>query len=266
MKMNLKDLTREYVKRFAGSVMFDRGQGYYRAGLVTNLEYDGDAATIAADVEGNYGNYYVQVFEEGGGIRARCDCPYDGYPCKHIAAVMLEFAENKSKYVKKMVRSKRHDKSLEAQVGKLSKEELVDMFMDWARKYPDLKSELMVRFAEDKGKAMDTIRREIERAFPEPGDSYSITQIARRLRTLAKQADAASDEMKVDIYWAIADRTLEELNQYGIGDETLEEVAIDYMRDVASQLKGKADLKQKRHEILEGLMRYYACDEQRNRN
>jgi uncharacterized Zn finger protein len=255
--MNLKDLTREYIENFAGPVMFDRGEGYYRSGLVTNLEYDEDTATITADVEGNYGDYYVQISEADGRILANCDCPYDGYPCKHMPAVMLEFAENKDKYIKKMKKSKKQDSSLEAKVGELSKEELVEMVMDWARKYSDLKSELMLRFAEDKQNVMDTLVREIGRAFPEPGDSYSITQIARRLRTLAKQADSASDDLKVDIYWAIADRTLEELNDYGISDETLEEVAIDYMRDVASQLKGKAGLKQKKHEILEELMRYY---------
>ena len=43
IKMNLKDLTREYIENFAGPVMFDRGEGYYRSGLVTDLEYDEDA-------------------------------------------------------------------------------------------------------------------------------------------------------------------------------------------------------------------------------
>ena len=255
--MTLTDMTREYIERFAGSTMFERGSGYYRSGNVTDLEYDGDAATITADVEGNYDDYYVRVSEENGMIRANCDCPYDGYPCKHMAAVMLEFAENKSKYIKKMAKNKKQDSSLEGKVSKLSREELVEMVMDWSRKYPDLKSELMVRFAEDKHQAIANIRKQVDRAFPEPGDSYSITQIARRLRTLAKQGDLASDDMKADIYWAIADRTLEELNEYGISNETLEEVAIDYMRNAASQLKGKAELKKKKHEILEGLMKYY---------
>ena len=132
--MNLADMTREYIKRFAGSTMFERGEEYYRSGNVTNLEYDGDAATITADVEGNYGDYFVRVSEENGMIRANCDCPYDGYPCKHMAAVMLEFAENKSKYIKKMAKSKRQDRSLEGKVSKLSREELVEMIMDWSRK------------------------------------------------------------------------------------------------------------------------------------
>ncbi len=55
--MALADMTREYIKRFSGSTMFERGEGYYRSGNVTNLEYDGDAATITADVEGNYDDY-----------------------------------------------------------------------------------------------------------------------------------------------------------------------------------------------------------------
>ena len=129
--------------------------------------------------------------------------------------------------------------------------------MDCAKKYPDFKSELMVRFAENKQKVLDAILKQIENAFPNPEDSYSMSQIAKRLKTIAKQVDTASDEMKVDVYWAIADRTLKELNDYGISDEILEDVAIDYMSDMASLLKGKTVLKQKRQKILEELMKYY---------
>ena len=253
-------MTRADIKIFAGPTMFGRGDGYYRNGNVTDLEYDEDSATITAEVEGNYGDYYVRVSEQNGMIRANCDCPYDGYPCKHMAAVMLEFAENKSKYVRKMAKSKKEDSSLKAKVSELPREELAEMVMDWSKRYPDLKSELMIRFAEDKQKVIENIHKQVDRAFPDLDDSYSMTQIARSLRTLAKQGDAASDDMKVDIYWAIADRTLEELNEYGISDETLEGVAIDYMSSTVSQLKGKAGMEKKKHEILEGLMRHYTWD------
>jgi len=73
--MKLTDLTRRYIESFSGSVIFGRGEGYYRTGRVTDLEYDEDAATIIADVSGNYGNYYVEIVEEDGGIEADCDWP-----------------------------------------------------------------------------------------------------------------------------------------------------------------------------------------------
>ena len=256
-RMKLTDLTRRYIESFSGSVIFGRGEGYYKTGRVTELAYDEDAATIIADVSGNYGNYCVEIVEEHGGIEADCDCPYDGYPCKHIVAVMLEFVENRDKYLRKVKTDKKQSDSLKARVSELSKEELVEMAMDCARKYPDFKSELMVRFAQDKQEVIDTIRKQIERAFPEPGDSYSIPQIVRRLKTIAKPMDAASDAMKVEVYWAIADRALQELNDYGMSEETLEGIAIDYMRALPPLLVGNDTLRQKKQEILEGLMRYY---------
>jgi uncharacterized Zn finger protein len=255
--MTLTDLTREYIRRFADSVIFERGEEYFENRNVTSLEYDKDDGAIIADVSGNYGDYSVEVYEEDGKIRADCDCPYDGYPCKHIVAVMLEFVEKKGEYVKRTEKSKTQDSTLKARMAGLSKEKLLEIIMDCAKKYPDFKSELMVRFAEDKQKVLDAILKQIENAFPDIEDSYSMSQIAKRLRTIAKQVDTASDDMKVNVYWAIADRTLEELNEYGIDDEILEGVAIDYMRDMASLLKGKAILKQKRQDILEELMEYY---------
>jgi len=255
--MNLSNLTKEYIRRFGSSEIYSRGEDYYETGKVTNLEYDGDSDTIEAEVEGNYGDYTVEVYNEGGEIIADCDCPYDGYPCKHVIAVMLEFAENKDKYVKKMAKSKEQENSLKARIAELSKEQLLDMVMDCANKYPDFKNELMVRFTGDKKKVMDTIRKQIDRAFPEPGDSYSEKQISKSLRSIAKQVDSASQDMKIDAYWTMIDRTLKELNEYGISDDVLEDVAIDYMEKIVPLLKGKPEFKQKKQEIIEKLMEYY---------
>lgn len=255
--MKLTDLTRGYIESFSGSTIFGRGMDYHVTGRVLTLEYDEDAATITADVSGNYGDYFVEVCEEDGEIEADCDCPYDGYPCKHVVAVMLGFLGEKDKHVKKSKAAKTQIDSLKIKLGELSKEELVDMVMGCARKYLDFKSELMVRFAENKQKAIDTIRKEIKRAFPYMGDSYSPPQIARRLKTIAKSVDDASNAVKVEIYWAIADRILEELNEYGMDDEALEGVAIDRMESLVSLLKGDDELRQKKQEILRGLMKHY---------
>ena len=114
--MTLMGLTREYVRRFADSVIFERGEEYFESGNVTSLEYDKDDDIITADVSGNYGNYSVEIYEEDSEIVADCDCPYDGYPCKHIIAVMLEFVEKKGEYVKKTEKSKTQDSTLKARM------------------------------------------------------------------------------------------------------------------------------------------------------
>ena len=254
--MRLKNLTRGYIENFANSVIFGRGQEYFKNGNVTDLEYDEDTDSITADVEGNYDNYSVEVNAEDGDIEANCDCLYDGYPCKHIVAVMLEFVENQSKYTKKMTNSKAQDSTLKDKIAKIPKDELLEIIMDCAKKYPEFKSELMVRFIEDKQIVINTIHKQIGKAFSDiEGDDE--TQGIKKLKTIAKQVDAGSDEMKIDVYWDIADGALEELNEYGRSDDILEDVAIDNMRKLAPVLKGKPELKQKKHKIIEELMKYY---------
>jgi uncharacterized Zn finger protein len=256
--MRLKDLTRGYIENFTGFEIFGRGEEYYRTRRVTNLDYDADEDIITADVSGNYGNYSVAIYAEDGIMEADCDCPYDGYPCKHVAAVLLEFVENKGNYIKKMTTSKTQDSTMKDKMAELPKEELLDIIIDCAKKYPDFKSELMVRFAENKQSVIDTIRKQIIKAFPSvESDSYSVTQVAKRLKTMARQVDAASDDMKIDVHWAITDRVLKELNDYGIDDEALENIAIDSMEKLVLLFEGKTELKQKKQEIIEKLMEYY---------
>ena len=40
--MTLADMTREYIKQFAGPTMFERGSGYYRNGLHKKPELSDD--------------------------------------------------------------------------------------------------------------------------------------------------------------------------------------------------------------------------------
>lgn len=255
--MTLTDLTRDYIKRFADSEIFERGEGYYKSGNVTNLEYEKDDDIITADVSGNYGDYSIEIYSKDGKIGADCDCPYEGYPCKHIVAVMLEFVEKKSEQLKKTEKSKTQDSNLKSRMTELSKEQLLDIILDCAKKYPDFKNELMVRFDQDKQKVLEAILKQIDKAFPRIEESYSMSQISKRLKTIAKQVDNAPDDLKADVYWAIADRTLEEINEYGIDDDTLENVAIDYMESLVSLLKGKSALIQKKQKIIGELMEYY---------
>lgn len=75
--------------------IFQRGEDYFQSAMVYQMEYHPDNLSIYAEVSGNYGNYEVKISEDTKDINAYCDCPYDGYPCKHIIAVLLNFIENK---------------------------------------------------------------------------------------------------------------------------------------------------------------------------
>ena len=93
--MKLNEITRRWLKNFAGEKIFQRGEDYFQSGMVYQMEYHPDNFSIYAEVSGNYGNYEVKISEDTKDINAYCDCPYDGYPCKHIIAVLLNFIENK---------------------------------------------------------------------------------------------------------------------------------------------------------------------------
>jgi Uncharacterized conserved protein len=93
--MKLKDITIGFVKQYSGGgAIYQRGEGYYEDGAA--LEMDVGEKRISAVVAGT-DDYNVEIIEEDGDISSSCDCPYDGSVCKHVVAVMLEFANNKAK-------------------------------------------------------------------------------------------------------------------------------------------------------------------------
>lgn len=81
--MTLSDFERKI-----DSTILERGRGYWKAGLVSNIR--GDDESVTADVKGS-SLYQVEIFFEGSKIDdVFCDCPYDWEDCcKHVAAVLL---------------------------------------------------------------------------------------------------------------------------------------------------------------------------------
>ena len=72
-----------------------RGQNYFQNGNILQLN-KGSNGTWYAEVEGNYGNYQVEIETDNKSnvTNYYCDCPYDGAICKHIAAVALVISEH----------------------------------------------------------------------------------------------------------------------------------------------------------------------------
>ena len=70
------------------AVIFRRGEDYYENGLVEGLEEVAPGRWNAV-VEGTT-DYETEICVENGEITSwDCDCPYDGYMCKHVVAVLL---------------------------------------------------------------------------------------------------------------------------------------------------------------------------------
>ncbi len=74
-----------------------RGQDYFDNGNILQLKQASNG-TWYAEVEGNYGNYKVEIEADNKNnvTNYYCDCPYDGTICKHIAAVALAINEGKT--------------------------------------------------------------------------------------------------------------------------------------------------------------------------
>ncbi len=88
------EFTKAKLKRATDSRSWQRGEDYFRRGLVYFLlEDDG---TILAKVRGTW-NYKVRLWIEDGEIEGDCSCPMGdgGYFCKHCVAVGLAYLEGR---------------------------------------------------------------------------------------------------------------------------------------------------------------------------
>lgn len=256
--MQINQLTETIIRQFAGSTIFQRGYGYYESGMVYQLQYDASTDSIEAEVAGNYGDYDVNVTTQGGQLSAECDCPYDGYPCKHIVATLLTFIHNKDQYAQQAAAQKKSDSSLTKKIKVLSKDELAAILIDCVKKYPEVKRDLMVRLESGSKATYSTLKNQVARAFPSVSSShYSIHSITKQLKTILKTVENGSTEIKIKVYWAIIGRTLKELNDYGMDEESLENVVIDTMEKLKPILLADETLHEEKQMIIEQLMQYY---------
>lgn len=88
---NLKKLTFDDLREWAGETILERGRGYIRHVSSLSSTMDGE---LAAWVSGSE-RYATSVrFGARGELTSFCTCPYDwGGPCKHAVAVVLAAAE-----------------------------------------------------------------------------------------------------------------------------------------------------------------------------
>lgn len=85
-------LTRETLRRLAGSRSFERGEEYAATGAVGSLRWD--ESSIRAGVQGAE-RYRVRLEPAGGALTGSCTCPVgrEGLFCKHCVAVALAWLE-----------------------------------------------------------------------------------------------------------------------------------------------------------------------------
>ena len=83
--------TRAHLKSLATATSYSRGEDYFQEGNVGKIIRDGNRFT--AKVYGSY-TYKVKLTLEAGGVRLKCNCPYDFEGiCKHRVALGLAVLE-----------------------------------------------------------------------------------------------------------------------------------------------------------------------------
>jgi len=196
------------LESWAGSKILSRGKTYQRAGYVKELGIAKDGELIAW-VEGTL-LYATRVGIKGKELFSSCTCPYE-FTCKHAVAVVLEYLntlkegnslpkvydsdkrlslirsggtdspeEDNDEYVyfnsedidkEKQVTRKSYTHSHEGELNK-SQQELIDLLIQIANRYPDIKHELKYNAHISFGSVstlVRTINREIDNASSEPG-------------------------------------------------------------------------------------------------
>jgi uncharacterized Zn finger protein len=256
--MKLKDLSESVIKKFAGATIFGRGKEYCQNQMVEEVEYDLARDHIQAEVSGSSGhNYDVEITAAKRGIDAACSCPYDGYPCKHIVAVLLTFMEKQETLLRQAVESKKKRLSLKDRVRALSQERLAKILLSLAEKYPDCQRDLLVELGDDPQEAASVIRKQIHQIFRAfESDDYASSKVIKQLKAILRSIQESSPQIKVKVYWIVSDRILKELNEYGMNDEPLEDLAIETLDLLAEILSKPESSPEEKAGIVRALKKY----------
>ena len=155
------------------AVIFRRGEDYYENGLVEDLEEVAPGRWNAV-VEGTT-DYETEVCIKNGEIVSwDCDCPYDGYMCKHVVAVLLAVRDEGTGFSDyEEVRTEQEQLSqddaavsgdLMARISLLTERQLRDFVAKYAQKDAVFKDELLKSVVSRQlSGTVETYRREVRK-------------------------------------------------------------------------------------------------------
>lgn len=226
--MPFNSLTQNKIKNSAGEIIYERGWNYFQSGAVTKIWIEDNK--LLARVLGSRGNYKVEIEEQGGKLDWKCNCPYDGYVCKHIVAAGLEFLDKKGSVINEAKNVAKQSDKLREKLLLLGKEDLADFLMLSLKTHSNWKNIF--------------------------------------LKEMAKKLDMAGvDSNKQQIYeeefyshFGRACEILEEFNRYGGGPEEEEDEAyaeLEEIKELFQKQKLNAKLKK---EFFEKMFFYYDWD------
>jgi len=129
------------------SKILQRGQCYYADGNILELNR-GRNGIWYAEVEGNYGTYDVEIDTDTNNYVTdyKCNCPYEGDICKHIAAVALLINEKKSIAIS--ADEDARTKNWEDLIDDAEVKDLKGFMIDYGQKSRDFRQQIELRFSE----------------------------------------------------------------------------------------------------------------------
>lgn len=257
--MLLDETNTLWLEAFAGSTIFKRGISYFETGKVYELKVDPVADEIVAKVLGNYGNYEVTIGSEGERLVAYCDCPYDGYPCKHVVAVSLQYMENKGRYRSAARKQSDLYQRIESELPKRSKPELIELLMKAVTHSTELRSIVTLHLFPDAAETEDALSSRVDEIDLDDfhDDFRSEAEKARQAKNLLRAIADISPRIKVVVSWRLADKILSFLNEYGVDNERWENIVLDILEKIVPLLKDDESLEDLKNEIHKSLIAFY---------
>ena len=257
--MLLDETNRLWLEAFAGSTIFKRGVSYFETEKVYDLKIDPVADEVVAKVLGNYGNYEVSIGDEGERLTAYCDCPYDGYPCKHVVAVCLQYMENKEHYRGAAKKQRDLHQRIEKELPKRSKPELIELLLKAVTHSTELRSIVTLYLFPNATDTEDALLSRVAEIDLEDfyDDFRSEAEKARQAKELLRTITDLAPRIKVIVSWQLADKILRFLNEYGVDDERWENIVLDIFGEIVPLLKDDESLADLKDEIHESLVAYY---------
>jgi hypothetical protein len=251
-------LTAAAVEEFAGKTIYKRGLDYYRSGNVYNAVFDAESGRLEAAVYGNYGDYTVEISSTGrSALNADCDCPYEGYPCKHVVAVLLLFIDKRKALLARSTAAKQTKVQLEERLQELSQPELTELITQLARQQPQVKLALLLRFFPETEQTVALFLRLVEEVLRSAvREDCCTAEHIRQLEQFIKQAEAAPPAVSIRVFWRIADHLLHAWDSWSL-DGSLEDAAEDTLNRLLELHRQEPDLAGMKAEIEERLRFYY---------
>jgi len=229
--MKLNEITKEDIKNLTDYTILARGIDYYKNKLISDLEEIDEK--IIAKVHGN-NIYNVEIWIEDNEIQAECDCPYDGWICKHIIAVLYQWVNKKS--VKNFNKIP-IELNLKESLNRLSKDELTGIILSFSNKYNDLKDFVTLKTNSPEkifssgylNRILYQIKKELKSNYL---DYYTILETVKRLKNIKNTVLIASPEIKFKILETFIEEGLKAISSADDSEGALSDFVDDCLYDL----------------------------------